>query len=87
MTREEAAEELEFALDIAYKIAWDIEHKIFVRKIKRKEWRENHQKAIDSLIMGINSLKANPCDNCIGPMLAITHGYTNMKIRDTEVEE
>ena len=37
MTREEAAEELEFALDIAYKIAWNIEHKIFIRKIKRKE--------------------------------------------------
>ena len=87
MTREEAAEELEFALDIAYKIAWDIERNIFIRKIKRKEWRENHQKAIESLIMGINSLKTNPCDNCIGPMLAITHGYKDMKIRDTEVEE
>jgi len=32
-------------------------------------------------------LKTIPCDNCIGPWLAITHGYTNMKIRDTEVEE
>ena len=86
MTREEAVEELEFALDIAYKIAWGIEHKIFIRKIKRKEWRENHQNAIESLIMGINSLKTNPCDNCIGPGLAITHGYKNMKIRNPEVE-
>ena len=87
MNREEAAEELEFALDIAYKIAWNIEHKIFIRKIKRKELRKNQHNVIESLIMGINSLKANPCDNCIGPVLAITHGYKNMKIRKPEVEE
>jgi hypothetical protein len=39
-----------------------------------------------NVAMGYNSLKTNPCDNCIGPMLAITHGYKNMKIREPEVE-
>lgn len=35
----------------------------------------------------IAALRDNPCDNCIGPALAISHGYKDMRTKKPEVEE
>ena len=36
--------------------------------------------------LAIAALRENPCDNCVGPGLAIAHGYKDMRTKKPEVE-
>lgn len=40
----------------------------------------------EAIRIAIAALRKNPCDNCVGPGLAIAHGYKDMRTKKPEVE-
>ena len=38
-------------------------------------------------LKAIATLRDNPCDNCIGPAMAISYGYKDMRTKKPEVEK
>lgn len=43
-------------------------------------------KTKEAFDVAIAALTANPCDNCIGPALAISHGYKDMRTKTEEAK-
>ena len=52
---------------------------------ERTPWMDNADRDIAEEVMD-NAPTVNPCDNCIGPALAITHGYKDMRAK-AEVDD
>jgi|LSQX01.1.fsa_nt_gb hypothetical protein len=73
MTREEAANWIEHYCYGNTSILRDCDDDI----------TEKIQTAMDKAIA---ALRENPCDNCVGPGLAIAHGYKDMRTKKPEVE-
>jgi hypothetical protein len=73
MTREEAARALENAMN---------------QPPKDTTTTSGEMTLLDhATIIAIAALRENPCDNCVGPGLAIAHGYKDMRTKKPEVEE
>jgi hypothetical protein len=45
------------------------------------------EKRMEALDMGADALRTNPCDNCVGVGLAVSHGYTDMRIKKLEADK
>ena len=40
---------------------------------------------LDAIKTAVKELRRpNPCDNCVGPGLAMSHGYSDMRVRTEE---
>lgn len=68
-----------------YEIAlYNLEHNLNNEQNRNNQLR--YKAEINVVKSTLEALRKNPCDNCIGPALAISHGYEDMRTKP-EVEE